>query len=175
MLGYAAPAVHSTTDYVPLKVVNTYLGSGLSSRLFVELREKQGLAYDVSAFYPTRYHQSQFVAYMGTAPENTQLAVDCLHHELKRLCEVVLDDEELQASKNKLLGQYALGKQTNAEIAQLFGWYQIIDLGVDFDQQFQDAVNAVTVDDLQTMAQRYFTTPYLSIIGPEAHVSTVIF
>lgn len=175
MLGYAAPSVHNTTDYVPLKVINTYLGSGLSSRLFVELREKQGLAYDVSAFYPTRYHQSQFVAYMGTAPENTQIAVDCLHRELKRLCEVVLDPEDLQASKNKLLGQYALGKQTNAEIAQLFGWYQIIDLGVDFDQQFQDAVNAVTLEDLQTIAQRYFTTPYLSILGPATHVSTVIF
>jgi zinc protease len=50
-----------------LKLLSTYLGNGLSSRLFVELREKRGLAYDVSAFFPSRLGMSQFVAYMGTA------------------------------------------------------------------------------------------------------------
>jgi zinc protease len=53
MLGYLASAVQDA-DYAVLKLLNTYLGNGLSSRLFVELREKRGLAYDVSAFYPTR-------------------------------------------------------------------------------------------------------------------------
>ena len=74
MLGYLTPSVRKEADYTVLKLLNTYLGNGLSSRLFVELREKRGLAYDVSAFYPTRLDTSQFVAYMGTAPENTAIA-----------------------------------------------------------------------------------------------------
>jgi len=70
VIGYPAPSVHSP-DYAALKIISTYLGNGLSSRLFVELREKRGLAYEVSAFYPTRLEASQFIAYIGTASQNT--------------------------------------------------------------------------------------------------------
>jgi zinc protease len=108
MLGYLAASVQEE-DYVKLKLLSTYLGNGLSSRLFVELREKRGLAYEVSAFYPTRLDASQFVVYMGTAPENTAIALEGLRAEVARLSIAPLDEEELQASKNKLLGQYALG------------------------------------------------------------------
>lgn len=167
MVGYPAPAVHNLPDYIALKVINTYLGSGLSSRLFVELREKRGLAYDVSAFYPTRFNASQFVAYIGTAPENAQVGFEGLVAEVERLCQVPLTATELQASQNKLLGQYALGKQTNADLAQLFGWYTIIDLGIEFDQKFQAAVHQITPDQIQAAAQRYFQTPYITIVGPE--------
>ncbi|TAF50195.1 MAG: insulinase family protein, partial [Oscillatoriales cyanobacterium] len=121
------------SDYAALKLLNTYLGNGLSSRLFVELREKRGLAYDVSAFYPTRVDVSQFVTYIGTAPHNTEIALDGLKFEIDRLTDCLLDDEELETAKRKLLGQYALGKQTNAQIAQILGWYEAIGLGTGFD------------------------------------------
>jgi len=170
MTGYVAPAVDDL-DYAALKLINTYLGNGLSSRLFVELREKRGLAYDVSAFYPTRLAPSQFVAYMGTSPDNTALALDSLSQELERLGQVPLLADELQAAKNKLLGQYALGKQTNAQLAQILGWYEVLGLGVDFDQTFQDAAAAVTVEDVQRVAQRWFTQPQVSLLGPEAAVA----
>ncbi|MGB3200217.1 MAG: pitrilysin family protein, partial [Nodosilinea sp.] len=134
MVGYPAASVKHPA-YPALKLINTYLGNGLSSRLFVELREKRGLAYDVSAFYPTRLGLSQFVAYIGTAPENAATALEGLRFEVERLKTTVLTDEELQSTKNKQLGQYALGKQTNAQIAQLLGWYEILGLGVEYDQQ----------------------------------------
>jgi predicted Zn-dependent peptidase len=169
MLGYLADAVHSP-DYAALKLLNTYLGNGLSSRLFVELREKRGLAYDVSCFYPTRLDPSQFVVYIGTAPENTAIAIEGLQSEVERLTQAPLSSGELQVAKNKLLGQYALGKQTNSQLAQIYGWYETIGLGLDFDQQFQTAVEQVTPEQCLTVAQRYFTTPYLSLLGPEAFV-----
>ncbi len=170
MLGYLAAAVKSP-DYAALKLLNTYLGNGLSSRLFVELREKRGLAYEVSAFYPTRLDASHFVAYMGTAPENTAIAIVSLRAEVDRLCQTILSPEELQAAKNKLLGQYALGKQTNAQIAQVLGWYEIIGLGIEFDDKFTDAVAAVTLEEAQAVACRYFSEPYLSVVGPAEQVS----
>ncbi len=169
MLGYLCNKFN-IQDYVPLKLLSTYLGNGLSSRLFVELREKRGLAYDVSAFYPSRLDRSQFVVYMGTAPENTAIAVEGLGTEVERLSQDNLTETELQGAKNKLLGQYALGKQTNGEIAQIFGWYETLGLGIEFDRQFQEDIAGVTTEMARTVAQRYLTEPYISIVGPEKFI-----
>ncbi|MGF1499758.1 MAG: M16 family metallopeptidase [Elainellaceae cyanobacterium] len=171
MLGHLAASVHQA-DYVPLKLISTYLGNGLSSRLFVELREKRGLAYDVSAIYPTRIDWSHFVTYMGTAPENVAIAIDGLRHEVMQVCTAPLSEEDLQIAKNKLLGQYALGKQTNGQIAQLLGWYEILGLGPQFDETFQQDVAAVTPETLQAIAQRYLAThPCISLVGPKDAVT----
>ncbi len=174
MVGYPAPSVSHEKQvtsepgaYSALKLLNTYLGNGLSSRLFVELREKRGLAYEVSAMYPTRLAESYFAAYMGTAPENTSIALNGLQQEIDRLCTTLLTPEELQAAKNKLLGQYALGKQTNSQIAQALGWYEVLGLGIEFDTQFQDGINAVTAESAQAVARQFFTTPpCISLVGP---------
>ncbi|WP_293060790.1 pitrilysin family protein [Okeania sp. SIO2B3] len=166
MLGYLAANVNSY-DYASLKLINTYLGNGLSSRLFVELREKRGLAYDVSAFYPTRIDTSNFTVYIGTATENTAIAKAGLREEVERLVNNQLGSEELQVCKNKLLGQYALGKQTNSQIAQILGWYEILGLGMEFDSKFQENLTMVTTAEAQEVASKYFIEPYISIVGPE--------
>ncbi|PZV08210.1 MAG: peptidase M16 [Leptolyngbya sp.] len=187
MLGYLAPAVISPSsqavsqahpspshpDYAALKLLNTHLGNGLSSRLFVELREKRGLAYEVSAFYTTRLDTAQFVAYMGTAAENTAIGLEGLRSEIDRLGVIPLSAEELQAAKNKMLGQYALGKQTNAQIAQTFGWYETLGLGIEFDQIFQQQIASTTAEHAQAVAQQYLTKPYVSLVGPSSAVSKV--
>lgn len=178
MLGYLAPSVNPVaaphlSDYAALKLLNTYLGNGLSSRLFVELREKRGLAYEVSAFYPTRLETSQFVAYMGTASENTSIALAGLKTEVDRLSSTQLSSEELQSAKNKLLGQYALGKQTNSQLAQVYGWYETLGLGVEFDSRFQQEIAAITPEVAQKAAVRYLLEPYISVLGPAAIVEAL--
>lgn len=190
MLGYLAPAVVNSAaadslaaqpypypfhpDYAALKLLNTHLGNGLSSRLFVELREKRGLAYEVSAFYTTRLDTAQFVAYMGTAAENTAIGLDGLRSEMDRLGVIPLSADELQAAKNKILGQYALGKQTNAQIAQTFGWYEALGLGIEFDQTFQQQIMSITSDQAQAVAQKYLTNPYVSLVGPASAVNKLV-
>ena len=164
MISYPAPSV-SSPDYAALKIISTYLGNGLSSRLFVELREKRGLAYEVSAFYPTRLETSQFVAYMGTASQNTGTALEGLRYECERLATVTITEEELAICKSKLLGQYALGKQTNGQIAQVYGWYEVMGLGLEFDHQFVEAIEGVTQADVQNAAKKYFVTPAISVVG----------
>lgn len=167
IVGYPAPSVKDPA-YAALKLISTFLGNGLSSRLFVELREKRGLAYDVSAFYPTRLSASQFVTYIGTAPANQDIALEGLRYETERLCQEPLTVDDLDAAKNKLLGQYALGKQTNAQIGQLLGWYEVLGLGTGFDDRFQEAVQAVTVDTIQAVAQTYLTDPFTVVLGPSS-------
>lgn len=173
MLGYLGPSVLSP-DYAPLKLLSTYLGNGLSSRLFVELREKRGLAYEVSAFYPTRLFPASFVVYMGTAPENTQIALFGLQTEVELLFTAQLQEDAIQSAKNKILGQYALGKQTNAQIAQMYGWYEILGLGIDFDRNFQETIASVTALDAMTAASRYLREPYVSLVGQEEAVNSAI-
>lgn len=169
MLGYTAASVKDP-DYPVLKLMSTYLGNGLSSRLFVELREKRGLAYDVSSFYPTRLETSQFVIYMGTAPYNTAIGIEGLRTEAERLYQTELTPEELQAAKNKLLGQYALGKQTNSEIAHLYGWYETLGLGITFDTSFQEQIETVTPEMVQEAARKSLMNPYLSLVGPASGI-----
>ena len=167
MLGYLGTKVN-LQEYPVLKLISTYLGNGLSSRLFVELREKRGLAYDVSAFFPTRLDTAPFITYMGTAPTNTEIAIEGLSTEVARLTESVLSDSEIQGAKNKLLGQYALGKQTNSEIAQTYGWYETLGLGVEFDRTFQATIPPITPERVREVANKYLSQPYISIVKPEA-------
>ncbi|MBF2065786.1 MAG: insulinase family protein [Calothrix sp. C42_A2020_038] len=173
MLGYMAPSVHSS-DYASLKLLSTYLGNGLSSRLFVELREKRGLAYEVSALYPTRLFPAAFVVYMGTAPENTKTALVELQNEVDLLRTHKLEPAILQAAKNKILGQYALGKQTNAQLAQVYGWYETLGLGIHFDQDFQDLITAVTTSSAMAAACNYLREPYISLVGQQEAIDNAL-
>jgi len=166
MLGYLGTKVNDQ-DYAVLKLISTYLGNGLSSRLFVELREKRGLAYDVSAFFPTRLDTAPFITYMGTAPTNTEIAIEGLSTEVERLTTTILSEKELQGAKNKILGQYALGKQTNGEIAQTYGWYETLGLGTDFDRSFQDAIPPISPEIVKEVANKYLSRPYVSLVKPE--------
>jgi predicted Zn-dependent peptidase len=166
MLGYMGPAVNAP-EYAALKLISTYLGNGLSSRLFVELREKRGLAYEVSAIYSTRLFPASFIVYMGTASENTHIAIQGLRQEVELICNQVLSEPVLQTAKNKILGQYALGRQTNGQIAQLYGWYEILGLGIGFSQEFPQLISQVTSTDVIAAAHRYLQEPYLSLVGPE--------
>jgi zinc protease len=173
MLGYLAPPIHNP-DSMALKLIDSYLSNGMSSRLFVELREKRGLAYDVSSFYPTRLDTSHFCVYMGTAPSNTPIALSGLRAEVDRLCIELLSAAELQTAKDKLLGQYALGKQTNGQLAQTYGWYELLGLSVDFDSQFSEAIQKVTPAQLQTVADKYLSEPYISIVSPQENAGMEI-
>ncbi len=173
MLGYLGPSVRAP-DYAALKLLSTYLGNGLSSRLFVELREKRGLAYEVSAFFPTRLHPASFVVYMGTAPENTSIALTGLRTEVDLLSSNHLEESALQGAKNKILGQYALGKQSNGQIAQVYGWYEILGLGIDFDFLFQELIAGVTVNSAIAAANQYLREPYLSLVGQQEAINSAV-
>ncbi len=166
MLGHLTVAV-SHPHYLPLRLINTYLGSGLSSRLFVELREKRGLAYEVSSIFSAKLDRAIFAVYMGTASENLLTAINGLQGEMARLCATRLSGEELTTTKSKLLGKYALAKQTSSQMAYIYGWYETLGLGWEFDQKFTAAIDSVTTAQIEEVAHQYFSSPYyLSVVGP---------
>ena len=88
-----------------------------------------------------------------------------MQKEVELLSRNGLSIASLQISKNKILGQYALGKQTNAQIAQVYGWYEIMGLGIDFDQLFQEVILRVSIEDTITIARKYLQNAYISLVG----------
>jgi zinc protease len=85
-----------------------------------------------------------------------------------------LSASELQTTKDKLIGQYALGKQTNGQLAQTYGWYELLGLSVDFDMEFHNAIQKLTSLQLLTAADKYLSQPYISIVSPEEHGTIAI-
>ncbi|MEB3288021.1 MAG: pitrilysin family protein [Vampirovibrionales bacterium] len=165
--GWLVPPVKNP-DHVPLKVLNSLLGSGMSSRLFVNLREKQGLAYVVSSYYPSRKLDSRFVLYIGTDPKNFTQVEKGFSKEINRLKSERVSAVELQDAKDKLAGNFALAHETNASQAYYLGLFEVLGVGYQFDAQFPEMVQEVQATDIQRVAQKYFSQPSVtSIVKPK--------
>lgn len=165
--GWLAPPIRDSRDYAALKVLNSLVGSGMSSRLFVDLREKQGLAYVVGSQYPSREQQSRFVMYIGTDPINTDRVRGGFNREIARLQRQSISPTELAEAKSKLIGSFALAHDTNASQAYYLGLYESLGVGYGFDNTYPALVSRVTAADVQRVARQYFSAPsVLSLVKP---------
>jgi zinc protease len=59
-----------------------------------------------------------------------------------------------------------LGKQTNGQLAQTYGWYELMGLDVEFDRQFSERIQKLTPAQVKTVAAQYLSEPYISIVSP---------
>ncbi|MGE0200851.1 MAG: M16 family metallopeptidase [Candidatus Melainabacteria bacterium] len=165
--GWLAPPISNQRDYVAIKVLNSLLGGGMSSRLFNDLREKQGLAYVVSSMYPSRKDKSQFVMYIGTDPVNQRRVLAGFNNEIRRLKNQPVGLQELQEAKDKLIGGNALAHETNDSQAFYLGLYHTLGVGYQFDKRYPELIQQVTPDDIQRVARLYFSRPHItSIVAP---------
>lgn len=172
--GWPVPGLAQDKDSVTLKVLNAVLGNGLSSRLFVDLREKQGLAYVVTSAYPSRLDNSFFVLYIGTKLENLETVKNGFQHEIDRIKTEPVSDKELSEAKQKLIGQFALSQETNQQKAHNLGWFEAIGKGYKYNYEYPDLINSVTSDDIIKTANKYFNSPYIiSIVAPEKNVESL--
>jgi zinc protease len=161
----APPA--TSADYPALKVMSTLLGGGMSSRLFVELREKQGLAYAVGSQYGGSYDPGVFAMYIGTDPKNEAAVKAGFDQQVKRLKAGEVSAAELQAAKDQVVGKFALAHETPADHARYLGTYESVGLGYAYDEQFPKAIAAVTLADVVRVANTYLGAPSItSLVGP---------
>ena len=143
MIGVPAPTVYDS-DYVTLKVLNTLLGGGMSSRLFLRLREELGLAYEVSSFFPTHLQASQWIIYLGTPPEKLPVARKALERVLATLQREGPSLAEVRQAAMMINGAYVMEHQTRRRQAWYAGWRHYLGQKADADQQFLNAVDRVT-------------------------------
>ena len=155
-------------DYPAIMLLNVILGaSGLSSRLFLELREKKGLAYTVRTAYETHKKSAVFSIYIGTEPSNIQTSIEGFKEEIEKIKNIPVSAEELHNAKNNLIGKQQFISETNAQQANMMAYYSIMGKPFDYQKQVIERLRAVTSEQLQACANKYFTDDYvLSVLKP---------
>lgn len=155
MVGYPAPSVMEK-EYPAVKMLDAILGGGMNSRLFVSLREKRGLAYEVDSFFPTRRNKSRLVCYMGLDPERLDEALPALLGLLENLPDNPLSEADLTEKKRYLLGNYLMDHQTASRKAWWLGFWEILGRGFEYDEQYPEDIQKVSPQEVLEMASKIF-------------------
>lgn len=155
-------------EYPELMLLNIILGaSGLSSRLFLELREKKGLAYTVRTSYENHLKSSVFSIYIGTEPGNIQTSIDGFKEEIEKIKNIPVGEEELHNAKNNLIGKQQFLSETNTQQANSMAYYSIMGKPFNYRETVIDMIKNVTSEDLQACANKFFTDNYvLAVLKP---------
>lgn len=155
-------------EYPVLMLLNIILGaSGLSSRLFLELREKKGLAYTVRTSYETHLKSAVFSIYIGTEPGNIQTSIDGFKEEIEKIKNIEVSEEELRNAKNNLIGKQQFLSETNSQQANIMAYYAIMGKPFNYRETVIEQIKQVTSKDILDCANKYFTDDYiLSVLKP---------
>lgn len=180
--GFLAPAMTSP-EYPAAQVASAVLGSGKGSRMFQNLREKKGLAYELGTIYPPLKEQGHILAYMVTDPYRRTFpgfsvqmmlseAKQAMLEEITKLQNEKVSPEELERAKKYIIGTYALKHQRLRDRAFHLGRLEAIGLGCEYDSELAAKIEAVTAKDVQGIMQKYFNNYAMSIVLPEGKSET---
>ena len=165
------PAYHQAhADRHALYVLNTVLGGSMSSRLFQHIREDRGLAYSVFSNLTSYSDAGMVTIYAGCASDKVSEVVDLSLAELRELRQTPVPADELRRAKDHLKGSLVLNLESTASrmshLARqfiFFGRYYTLD-------ELTSAIEAVTADDVQRVADELFQDDGLAatVVGPSA-------
>ncbi len=170
MLGVLAYPYEHKDEYA-LAVLATILGGGMSSRLFLEVREKRGLAYSVHAWTDKYPDTGYFVVQAGVEHGKLEETVSTILAEFRKIKKQKVPSPELEKAKSYMKGTLTLSLETSDEIAQ-HAAISLISLGrIRTLEDVIKAIDNVRAEDVQRVAQDIFKTNSLNlaIIGPHLH------
>ena len=156
-------------DRYAIDLMNTLLGEGMSSRLFLNIRERLGIAYDVHSFMQKHRDTGYVAVYLGVDPKKAVEAVKAVMGELRRLCDYEVASDELERAKEFTKGRLRLDLETTNGVA-FWVTYQELLLGEikTIDEELA-LVDAVTVADIRRVACEILRGPIqMAVIGPFA-------
>ena len=165
--GWLAASADSA-DYASIALLNIILGaSGLSSRLFLELRDKKGLAYVVRSAYDVARLSANFSIYIATEPNNIETSLKGFDEEIEKIKTIPVSEEELENAKNNIFGKWAFIGETNSQQANWLAHYGVMGFGFDFHEKAVEKIKKVTPQDIIACANKYFNDTYvLSVLKP---------
>ncbi len=146
----------SSPDYFPILLANQILGGGSESRLFMNLREKHSFTYGAYSSVGTGRFQSTFEASAAVRNEKADSAVQEILREISTMRTKTVSDQELADAKMLYNGNFAIGMENPARIAGFASNILINNLPKDFYRTYLQKINAVTKQDIQRVAQKYF-------------------
>jgi zinc protease len=156
-------AERMTEDFYALRVMNTILGGSFTSRLNNNLREQHGYTYGASSNFDFRIFAGPFLAGSAVHTQKTDSAVIEFFKELKRIAELI-PDEELNRAKNYIALRYPENFQTVGQIANQLA--EIISYGLpdDYFNNYTKNILAITKEDVQRVAKKYINPEKVTIV-----------
>ncbi len=152
--GWTLPSVQDK-DIPALHLVQTYLGQGMSAVLFQEVREKRGLAYEVSSSMETYLHRGMMSWYAGVKPENVAQTEAVFQSVLSDLNTTLLSKQALDALKIKRLGRFDIALNTPEQWTTFAGRLLNQGLPLGYIEDYTQRLNAVTPSDFQRVVKTY--------------------
>jgi zinc protease len=152
-------------DRYAMAVLNNIL-SGQGGRLFLTLRDRMGLAYAVSSIHHEGIDPGYFAVYIGTEPGKIEVAKKGIIEQLQAMVREAPTDEELQRSKQYLVGSFEIELQRNGALASTHTFNQLYGLGPDEVEKYPKRIMAITAEDVLKVARKY--------IRPEAYTMAVV-
>ena len=151
-----------------LSVLNAVLGDGMSSRLFLELREERGLAYDVGSSTSAHSDCGALTVYAGVDPSKLRPALAAILAELARLRDEDIPAEELAKAKAYLSGRLELRLDETRYLASWVGTQEALHDRVWTPDEALAAVDAVSAGEVRSLAARLFVDDALrmALVGP---------
>jgi zinc protease len=150
-LGFPGVALTDERRWV-LEILASILG-GQGGRLFLELRDKQSLAYSVTAFDMEGYHPGYFAAYIGTAQEKLETAERMLRSELEKVIDTEVESAELERAQRYLIGSHEIGLQRASSRAATMALNEAYGLGFDYHTSTAARIAAVTKKQVREVAR----------------------
>ncbi len=152
-------------DYVALNVMNRILGTGPSSRLFLNIREDKGYTYSVGSFFNTNKYRGLFTAQSPVRTEVTEGTMREFMNEFKRIRDEKVSAAELENAKHAIVGAFALSLENpNTQINNLIT-QKLYNLPANYWDTYPQKVEAITVADVQRVAQKYIDLNHLQIVA----------
>lgn len=151
-----------------LSVLATILGGGMSSRLFIKLREELGVAYYVRAGVDTFTDHGVFQISAGVSNDRTGEVISEILAECRKIREVPVSKEELNKAKEYIVGNMKLELESSDAWANFFGGQEVMRKKLENTTEVESKIRAVTVKQIQDMAKTIFTDKNLNLalIGP---------
>jgi len=155
------------SEYLPLKVLESYLSYGMSAALFKLFREKHGITYDLGVYYPIRSGNAPFLIYLSVSNDQALFAFELLSTLWKNLLLNPLTNAEIFLAKEKLKGSFLLGNQSLDEILQRK--IQLISYGISpiSEIDLSSKIKEISSLDILKLTKKYLSKPFLSISGNE--------
>jgi predicted Zn-dependent peptidase len=139
------------------------MGGGTSSRLWQTVREERGLAYSVGAGGSTFSDVGVFTIYAGTSPEHLDEVLDLSLAEMRRVVAESISDEELKLAKDQALSSILLGLESSSARVSALARQEIIHGRRISPQESIEKLEAVTPEDMQRVARKFFTSESLAL------------
>ena len=143
-------------------MLDTILGGSTSSRLFQEVREKRGLAYAVYTFTSQYVDSGQVGLYVGTRPDRVEEALEAIGGELQRLQEDSVPAAELERARENVKGRTTLAMESTLARMNRLGSSVLTGVPLLSLDEVLQAIDAVSVEDVATLARELFDPRRLS-------------